>query len=367
MLGLVITHGFERDVSALVKGISSDAVIEAPGKQLDDTALTMYLKNKLPGEIKGISASSTRNVIVSHGDDSRILFLRGVNGADESNVTCLASKIIAPKNSSLASLLAHENGIVVGKQCASMYRLWLGSHIEVYVPGEAGRSKIALEKRRMEVVGIFEVGLEEYDTHIAYCSRGTLKSFFETLAGADQIALSFTHKQKGPELLKKIRQFLPELSIRSWKELYPGLASSLELEKYAMSLALALIALVASMLLICLLFMFLQFKQTDIAILKTMGMHTKTLYLLFIRIGMTIVLRASLMGLGAALLIGWYIDTYKPIALPDVYYIPYLPAAVEPVHALFVALASLILGLLACTLPLRQLKYLSVASVLRGS
>ncbi|MDQ5940834.1 MAG: lipoprotein-releasing system permease protein [Candidatus Dependentiae bacterium] len=392
MLALIITQGFERDVSLKMKGISSDVVIESPGNQLETEQIGSYIREHLGSAVHGISGSSVRHLIVTHNDQSRVLFVRGIDPINEAQTTTLEQKITTPQKATLASLLNSESAIVVGKQFAAQNNLWLGSELTVYVPQEGGKSKIALEKKTMHIAGIFHLGLEDYDMNIAYCSTPALKKMYEQCRGADQIAVTFApppwerpalsisawlknnwnRLRIGNDLyyaaqVRRLHSLLPGLCVRGWRELYPDLVASLQLEKYAMSIALGLIALVASMLIICLLFMFLQYKQQDIAILQTLGMSRRAIAALFTRIGMTIVAQAVGTGIGIAWTLGWFIDTYKPITLPDIYYIAYLPAALEPIHALVVAGGTLLLGLIACQLPLQQLKQFSVVQVLRGN
>jgi lipoprotein-releasing system permease protein len=391
MLALIITHGFEQEIGLKMKGINSDAIIEAPGNQLDVQELQEYITTALPDAVHGISASSTRHLIITHNDKSRVLFLRGIIGSDEAKTTILESKITAPEKATLDQLLNHESSLIIGSQFATINNLWIGSVLTVYVPQEAGRNKLALEKKEMHITGIFNVGLEDYDANVAFCRYQTLQKYYENCTGADHMAITFKqapwHKPTTSWLdwlyknyqkmrvgddgyyrarLNQLARLLPGLSVRSWQELYPDLVASLELEKYAISIVLGLIAFVASMLMICLLFMFVQYKQVDIAILRTMGMHTKAIYFLFIQIGMTIVIRSVVTGIALAWLVGWYIKTCKPIVLPEIYYIAYLPAALEPIHAVVVGLGTIFLGLLACQLPLWQLNKLSIASVVRG-
>ena len=366
MLALIITSGFERDIGIKMKGISSDAVIESPGNQLNAAELSAYIREQEGMVIRGISASSTRHIIFSHEETSRVLFLRAINGIDEASTTALQDKIIAPHKGQLADLLAPEGSILIGTQCATQNNLWLGSDLTMYVPEEGSKAKIALEKKTMHLAGIFKLGLEDYDLNVAYCSYETFRSLYPQTVGADQLAVSFT--TKNPEAaIKRLRAQLPALSIRSWKELYPDLVASLELEKYAISIVLALIGLVASMLIVCLLFMFTHYKRQDIAILQTIGMSNAAIQSLFVRIGMTIVGRAALCGITIACLVGWFIETYRPIRLPDIYYIAYLPAAVEPLHAFIVAALTILLGYGACRFPLSRLKDITLARILRGA
>jgi lipoprotein-releasing system permease protein len=132
-----------------------------------------------------------------------------------------------------------------------------------------------------------------------------------------------------------------------------------------MTIVLALIALVASMLMVCLLFMFIQYKRKDIAILRALGASSHDVYRIFRRLGMMIVFRASAAGLLSAALIGWWLDTFRPITLPSIYIVTHLPAAVEPMSFFTIFMVTLLLGYCACLIPLRQLRGMGVAQVLR--
>jgi lipoprotein-releasing system permease protein len=391
MLALSITHGFEYEISRKMKGINSDIVIECPGKQLNAPDLTEFLSTRC-SSIKSISPSSTRHIIITQDNTSQVLFLRGISGPDEEQTTTLIDKILVPRNNTLKTILETPNALIVGKQCALSHKLWLGSKLIAHVPHEATHTKITLEKKELVVSGIFSMGLEDYDANIAYCSQNTLNSLFPECTGVDQLAVALkqpswtlpassifeciTHIWKRYTIgidayysteTANIAALLPGLSVRSWKELYPDLVASLQLEKYAISIVLALIACVASMLMVCLLFMFIQHKQQDIAILTTLGMTSSQLYWLFVQIGMTIITQASVCGIAIACSISWILQTYKPITLPDIYYISYVPAIIEPAHIMLVVLGTLFLGLCACHIPLTQIKSLSIVRILRGN
>ncbi|MGD1997538.1 MAG: FtsX-like permease family protein, partial [Candidatus Dependentiae bacterium] len=224
----------------------------------------------------------------------------------------------------------------------------------------------------------------------AFCSLETLEGLYEEkFAGVDRISVSFTQPsyknlpwwqrlvmqlrdwwqgEDGTRLryLHALKYVLSGLSVRGWEELYPDLAASLALEKYAITIVLALIALVASMLMICLLFMLLQFKRRDIAILRAMGASRDDIHSLFHRIGLTIAFRSVTAGLLFAGAVGWWLQTYKMITLPDVYYLPYLPASLEPSGFIIIFLVTMLLAHLACRVPLRQLRSLDITEIFRS-
>lgn len=390
MLALVITRGFERDIGQRVKSINSDAVITSPGNQLESTSLSRRIHEVMGPYIQGISGSSTRYITAELGNRHQVLFVRGIDPVAEASTTCLPHKIVTPHNSSLAHLLASPGNALIGSGLAQRYRLCCGDQITIYAPQEEESRSIDLAKHTLTITGIFSVGLDEYDSNAAYCSLATMKQLFPKMRGVDQLAVTFKslpppHKNLSwaravrawsyylfhsaeayyHRQLHKLKLLFTGLSVRGWQELYPELVASLTLEKYAMTIVLALIALVASMLMVCLLFMFIQYKRRDIAILRAMGASSHDIYRIFRRLGMMVVFRASASGLLSAALIGWWLDTFQAITLPSIYIVTHLPAAVEPLNFFVIFMVTLLLGYCACLIPLKQLRGVGVSEILR--
>jgi len=389
MSTLIITRGFEKEIGKKMKGISSDIVITS-ASPLPFAPLEKHLKKHLSRHIQGISPSITRHVLLENKRTQHVLYLRGISPRREAATTTLEKKILYPHHKTLHALLRKKGSLIIGKQLAIRHRIQLGDEITILSPEPTQQTRLYLNRHTARVAGIFSLGLEEYDAHAAYCSLATMRGFFEDAVNIDHIALSLKKSPTPPQnlswwqrLLYRVRMaftspatyfarqvravkvLLSGLSVRSWQELYPDLFASLALEKYAMTIVLMLIALVASMLMISLLFMFIQYKQRDIAILRAMGASEKDIYRLFSRIGFRITLTSVTTGLALSGLIGWWIQTYKPIRLPDVYYVSHLPAALETSNFIVIFLITLALSWLACKIPLRQLKSFSVSKALR--
>jgi lipoprotein-releasing system permease protein len=162
-----------------------------------------------------------------------------------------------------------------------------------------------------------------------------------------------------------LQERLPHLVVCSWKDQYPALVSSLKLEKYVMFFILALITLVACMNMISLLFMQIQNKRRDIAIFKAMGMADSTIKNIFLGLGMRLTCYASLTGLTLAAIAGAILEHYPFITLPDVYYVSYLPARMDPELFIIVFAATMLMGFLATWIPARQSKNINISKVLR--
>jgi lipoprotein-releasing system permease protein len=175
----------------------------------------------------------------------------------------------------------------------------------------------------------------------------------------------FTRLDNEQTTIAQLQQRLPHLTIQSWKDLYPALVSSLKLEKYVMFFILALITLVASMNMISLLFMQIQQKRRDIAILKVMGLSTNKISNIFLQLGLTITLLASSCGLGLAFFVGSLLERYPCIELPDVYYVSHLPARIDAEIFIVVFVVTMLIGFCATWFPARRAQNINVAQVLR--
>ena len=116
---------------------------------------------------------------------------------------------------------------------------------------------------------------------------------------------------------------------------------------------------------ISLLFMQIQQKSRDIAILRAMGMPARNIRTIFIRLGLQVTVISSVIGLIAAAGVGLALQHYPFIKLPDVYYLSYVPARIEPALFIVVFLCTLLLGLLASIIPARKSCWISISQVLR--
>jgi ABC-type lipoprotein release transport system permease subunit len=166
-------------------------------------------------------------------------------------------------------------------------------------------------------------------------------------------------------VIKKLQKRLPHLNVYTWKDQYPALVSSLKLEKYVMFLILALITLVASMNMISLLFMQIQHKRRDIAIFRAMGMSSKIIRSIFLRMGLLITSIASICGLMLAACAGYALERYPCIELPDVYYISYIPARMDLEIFLAVFVVTMIIGFCATWFPAQRSRRINISNILR--
>lgn len=361
-----VMHGFEYAIHQKMQGIQPQLIIRGFGQSLNHKAIANVIKKEFP-EVAAYSPVAHHHAIIqTENSDPFIIALRGINPLYESQVNSLEKKIVADQNIPIAlgDALA-TNKILIGKKLAEHIAAKLHEPIQLFYSEDiAPQSKrLHLQATEINIGGLFESGIEEYDTGIAYISLSLLKKIFPEI-GISQINIKLQPNANEQQIITKLKKRL-KLQVYSWKDLYPALLSAIKLEKYVMFFVLALITLVASMNIMSVLFMQIIQKRPDIAILKTMGASNKLITQIFMFMGMAITTIASLVGLSLACIASWLLQRYPFITLPDTYLVSHLPAKMEFSILLAVLLVVLILSFFATWLPTRQIKKINISQVLR--
>lgn len=375
MVTLIITNGFEKVIHEKMRSINAQIVIYSPGNRIDYKNLADAVHKDFGPFVRGVSGNIFKQAILDHQDRQTVVFLKGIDPQAEQTVTTLAEKITRPlllkKELVTAQFqeLFKPNQIVIGYKMAQENSLSLGQTITLLIPEPKSKKRLALKPHKVTIAGIFKIGLEEYDNNLAFASLQTVNTLFDDdEKGIDQLTISLKDYSDDYEMqvLNQIKNRFRHLEVKSWKDQYPALVASLKLEKYVMFFVLALITLVACMNMLSLLFMQIQHKRRDIAIFKAMGMADKQIRSIFLHMGLVITTAASTCGLLLAALIGYLIERYPFIQLPDVYYISYLPARMDTEIFVAVFCATLALGFVATWIPTRRASKLGIADILRN-
>ena len=151
----------------------------------------------------------------------------------------------------------------------------------------------------MEVVGVFDLGLYEYDSNLIFLSSELVRKLLLYDEDIYNKIEFFTSSPNEIELFKKkveleTSNLLLNFYSISWKDQNKTLINALKVEKNVMFIILSLIILVASLNIISGLIIFVKEKNKDIGILKTIGMSNKSIIKIFFTIGISIGLILSL-------------------------------------------------------------------------
>ncbi len=264
-----------------------------------------------------------------------------------------------------------EGGIAIGTRLSSKLSAYPGDVVTMVAPAgsQFNRSLGAFvpKYRRYEVTGLFETGMFDYDNSYVVMSRTAAQDF----AGLGTAVTGLEVRLADPENASTFAQQLEnQLSYPyralDWQLQNRGLFSALKLEKLAMGLIVFLICVVAAFNVIGTLSMVVRDKTREIGILLAMGMPRARIRRVFLTQGVFIGLVGTTLGGVLGLVFGALVNRGHLIPIdPSIYFIDHLPVLTNPLDALAVVGASLVIATLAPLYPSARAAGLDPVSAIR--
>ena len=373
---LGIMTGFKEDMQAKILGTTSHVVVQEREQQsmVGHTALVTKVE-----EVPGVIAATPyifKQVLLSSKTGVQGIILRGIDPVKEPKVTKVAANVKHGQIDDLASTPMFERknrivaktkpGIILGKELALRLGLFVGNNVNVVSPvGPISALGMTPKIRPFQVVGIFESGMYEYDSSMAYISLQEAQKFFSLGNSVTGIQVKVQDVFTANETASHIEESLGiGYSARDWMDLNRNLFSALKLEKTMMFLLLVLITLVASFNIVGTLTMIVNEKQREIAILKAVGATPKAIMRIFMLNGLVIGLTGTIIGIPLGYAFLWLIENYFTFD-QTVYYISHIPVHVKALDVILVACSAILISFAATIYPSWQAAKLEPVSALR--
>ena len=363
---LSVMSGFHEDLQKKILGVNAHMVIISyKGIITDYKDVNEGLKND-----KDIIASAPfilGQVMVAYGKRAHGVYLRGINPETEIKTTEIGKFM---KEGTLAKLTSGNGipGIILGKELAGSLGVFQGDVINILSPvGKIGPLGMLPKIKQFRVVGIFEVGMFEYDSNLVLTDIGAAQEFFDMKKDITGIQLRLADIYKASLVRERIQKELAfPLYAKDWMQMNRNLFSALKLEKFAMFIILILIILVASFNIVSTLIMNVMEKRREIAILKAMGATDSGIRNIFMLQGMFIGVVGTIIGVTGGYLLCYILNTYEIIKLPaDVYYLSHLPVKTKFIDFVTVSLSAVIISFLATIYPAWQAAKMNPVEPLR--
>jgi len=363
-----IVNGFRRVTNDVMQSVHPDLTLQSFDRSpLSYTKIGSVLNKEFASNCITHTPIATESVLVQskNSDDiSHLATIEGINPKTDSLVRKLPLSF-EQNNNDLAHILA-ERKIIIGKTLAEELNVTRGSSLSLlHATNLHLRSQsITFEKESVTVGGIFKTGLDDIDRALIICSLDLFDELFPE-SGITQIGIRCAPhtdlKTTAQELGKRFK-----LDAYAWHELYPAFNEALVLENYALIIIIILITTITSLTIASLLSLFLFQKRHTLAILRAMGIPQRLITQSFLLVGAVLVVGAQLTGCLLAIAISLLLEKGKLIALPDAYYIPYLPAELDIVTVATILTIGSIVGFGICWLTARQNTSLSVMTALKS-
>jgi len=372
ILVLGVMTGFTTDLREKILGTNSHVVISGFGANISDYRDVMAKAATVP-DVVASTPFIMCQVMLSTGSNVSGVVLRGIDITTAPQVIDLQKTL---REGSLELLEQQIDGgegtklpgIIIGRELSRMLGVYPGNPVTVISPtGLLSPTGMMPRWKKFMVVGVFESGMYEYDTSMAYISIANAQNFLKMSDQVSGIEIRVRDIYNTTGLVSALQALAgPSLQVRDWKEMHRNLYSALKLEKTAMFVILTLIILVAAFSIVATLIMMVNEKHKEIAILKSMGATAGAIQRIFIFQGVVIGLVGTLLGLGLGFLLAFVQNRYEIISLSkDVYYIPALTVKISAVDTCWVAVCAVVISFLATMYPSRQAATLDPAEALR--
>ena len=364
---LAVMSGFRQDLQNKILGANADAVVLTADGTVDNYESLMKTLKEQP-HIRAAAPFVMGQVMLSFDKSAQGVYLRGVDPSAENTVTDFEKHM---KQGSLQALSASGGklpGIILGNELAGRLGVFVGDKVKVISPmGEMGPLGMLPRMREFQVVGIFEIGMFEYDSNLVLTGIGPAQEFFDMGNRVSGIELKVDNIYNAPQIRQQLerRLGLPYF-VKDWIQMNRNLFAALKLEKLTMFVILTLIILVASFNIVSTLMMNVIEKQREIAILKAMGATSRGIMSVFMIQGLLIGLVGTVLGVAGGYGLGFLLNTYHIIKLPaDVYYLSHLPVDMKVRDFILVSTAALIISFSATIYPAWQASRLNPIEPLR--
>jgi lipoprotein-releasing system permease protein len=365
IIALAVMTGLQQELRDRILGSNPHVYVSRVGG-IDDYQAEVARLRQTP-RVVGAAPEVIGQGLVSAGRTTMPIQIKGVDPMLEPTVTDVKTAMQSGSIDALSNRGDGIPGIVLGQDLAASLGVAVGDSVQILtlegVLTPMGNRPLP---RRREVVGVFRLGLYEFDSTYGFVSLQDGMRLFDKQQ-VDFIQLRVDDVYRAPQVAAAVKARLgDQYWTEDWTVMNKSLFSALTLEKIAVSLAVGLIVLVAALNIIATLILLVMEKHRDVAILKTMGASARSVMIIFMAQGLLIGLVGTAVGATAGYGLSFIFDRYKLIRMPiDVYQVSHLPFTVVPRDFALVIAVAIVICFVATIYPSRQAARLDPAQALR--
>lgn len=367
-----VMNGFQDELRERILGMTAHVTVSERGKALGDWPSVAERIERHPS-VQAVAPYVQAEAMLSAGSAVSGAIIRGIDPAREVPVTDIGAHI---QQGDLAALEPGGFGIVLGSALARSLGVGVGDRL-MLISADVAVTPVGgmLRQRRFTVVGIFEIGMYEYDRGTAMIHLADAQALFRTGGGVSGLRLELDDIFNAPAVARDLdRQLGYPYVAQDWTQSNANFFRAIRTERTVMFIILSLIVAVAAFNIVSTLVMLVTDKQGDIAILRTLGASPGSIMTIFVITGTFIGLVGTALGIGVGVTIAGNIDVIVPwiegltgtqFMPADVYYISEVPSRLEWPDVGAIGLMAFGLSFLATLYPAWRASRVQPAEALR--
>jgi lipoprotein-releasing system permease protein len=368
-----VMNGFQKEVRTRILGVASHVQIGSIHGNLSHWQQTAEEAVKHPF-VEAAAPYVNAQGMLSHNQVVQGVVVRGILPTMEDKVADFGRMMASGK---LDNLVPGEFGIVIGMELARSMGTFVGDKIVLISPqGQVTPAGILPRLKQFTVVGIFEAGHFEYDSGLVLIHMFDAQKLYrmdnDDVSG---VRLKLKDLFLAPQVVQELPAMLTiDSYISDWTKQHANYFRAIQIEKRMLSLILALIIAVAAFNIVSTLVMAVTDKESDIAILRTLGASPRSIMKIFIVQGTFIGVFGTILGVAGGMLLAYnvgevvaFIESLFHVQFlsREIYYISTIPTDPQMADITTVAVTSFILSLLATIYPSYRASKVNPAEALR--
>ena len=369
---LSVMNGFQKELRTRILGVASHIQIAGINGELTDWQSIAAQAMQDP-EVKAAAPFVQSQAMFTVDNGVKGVLVRGIVPDLEERVADFGKTI---KSGSLDDLRPGEFGVVLGADLARSLRVFVGDKVTVIAPqGSVTPAGVIPRLKSFTVVGIFEVGMYEYDSGLALIHMADAQKLYQMEDRVSGVRLKVDDLFQAPRIGRELVRYInADAYISDWTKSHANFFRAVAIEKNMMFIILSLIVAVAAFNLVSTLVMAVTDKQADIAILRTLGARPLSIMTIFIVQGALVGFIGLGLGIAGGVALALNIDVVVPFIermlgihflSKEVYYISDLPSDLQWGDVWGVTLIAFVLALLATIYPSWRASRVNPAEALR--
>jgi lipoprotein-releasing system permease protein len=370
---MAVMNGFRAELLGRVLGVNGHLMVQSAGAPFLDNGDSLVDQIQAMDPTLGVHLMADGQAMILSGGQASGGLVRGMRLEDLSSRSLIADNI---KSGVLAELDAPAT-VLIGQRMAEKYALKVGDSLRLIAPkGEVTPFGTVPRIANFRIVGIFEVGMYEYDSSFLYMSLANAQQFFRLGERATGVEIVLPDPGQLNRIKRQLIETLPpDYRIVDWQEANRGFFSAIQVERNVMFLILTMIILVAAFNIISTVVMLVKDKRRDIAILRSMGATQGAILRIFFLNGALLGVSGTILGVGLGVLFASNIESIRQalssltgtnLFSAEIYFLSQLPAKIEWGEVWSVVGMALALSFIAAIFPALRAARMDPVEALRN-
>ena len=240
---MAVMNGFRQELLTRILGVGGHVIVYGTPEPLDNYKEVAAKLRQVDGVTDAVPLV-TGQAMAAIGKRAAGVMVQGMRPQDLARRAIIAGNI---KAGSLKNLKGRST-VLIGTRFARRFGLRVGDKLTLVAPsGNVTAFGTMPRSKAYRVVGLFEVGMYEYDSSFIYMPFAAAELFFRQKGRASAIDVSI----ENPDATQKVkagiwRAFGQATRMRDWQEVNSSFFTAIQVERNVMFLILTLIILVAA-------------------------------------------------------------------------------------------------------------------------